>query len=96
MEGRTTFVIAQRMSTILKADQIIVLRDGEIIQQGTHTSLLEDGGLYEEIYKLQLEEQERVRREAIIAGIIRIPLEDRRSTQKFRELIDRLAGKYSN
>ena len=95
MEGRTTFVIAQRMSTILKADQIIVLRDGEIIQQGTHQTLLQDGGLYEEIYKLQLEEQERVRREAIISGIIKIPLEDRRSTSQFRALIDRLAGKYS-
>ena len=95
MRGRTTFVIAQRMSTILKADQIIVLRDGEIIQQGTHDTLLHDGGLYEEIYKLQLEEQERVRREAIIAGIIQIPLEERRTTQKFRDLIDRLAGKYS-
>lgn len=95
MQGRTTFVIAQRMSTILKADQIIVLRDGAIIQQGTHETLLADGGLYEEIYKLQLEEQERVRREAIIAGVIKIPLEERRSTQKFRELIDRLAGKYS-
>ncbi len=93
MEGRTTFVIAQRMSTILKADQIIVLRDGEIIQQGTHEDLLADGGLYEEIYKLQLEEQARVRREAIIAGVITIPLEDRRSTQKFRSLIDRLAGR---
>lgn len=93
MERRTTFVIAQRMSTILKADQIIVLRDGEIIQQGTHEDLLADGGLYEEIYKLQLEEQARVRREAIIAGVITIPLEDRRSTQKFRSLIDRLAGR---
>ena len=93
MEGRTTFVIAQRMSTILKADQIIVLRDGEIIQHGTHETLLADGGLYEEIYKLQLEEQERVRREAIIAGIIKIPLEERRSTQQFRNLIDRLAGR---
>ena len=93
MEGRTTFVIAQRMSTILKADQIIVLRDGEIIQHGTHEDLLADGGLYEEIYKLQLEEQDRVRREAIIAGVITIPLEDRRSTQKFRSLIDRLAGR---
>jgi len=93
MEGRTTFVIAQRMSTILKADQIIVLRDGEIIQHGTHETLLADGGLYEEIYKLQLEEQERVRREAIIAGIIKIPLEERRSTQQFRDLIDRLAGR---
>lgn len=95
MQGRTTFVIAQRMSTILKADQIIVLRDGEIIQQGTHQTLLADGGLYEEIYKLQLEEQERVRREAIIAGIIKIPLEERRSTAQFRALIDRLAGKYT-
>ena len=95
MVGRTTFVIAQRMSTILSADQIIVLRDGEIIQHGTHQTLLEDGGLYEEIYQLQLEEQERVRREAIIAGIIKIPLEDRRSTQKFRTLIERLTGKYS-
>ena len=96
MAGRTTFVIAQRMSTILKADQIIVLRDGEIIQRGAHEDLLRDGGLYEEIYKLQLEEQERARREAIIAGIIKIPLEERRSTQQFRALIDRLAGKYSN
>ena len=95
MEGRTTFVIAQRMSTILKADQIIVLRDGEIIQHGTHETLLQDGGLYEEIYKLQLEEQERVRREAIIAGIIKVPLEERRSTQQFRALIDRLTGKYT-
>jgi len=95
MEGRTTFVIAQRMSTILNADQIIVLRDGEIIQQGTHETLLEDGGLYEDIYKLQLEEQERVRREAIIAGIIKIPLEERRSTQQFRALIERLTGKYT-
>ena len=95
MQGRTTFVIAQRMSTILNADQIVVLRDGEIIQHGTHEALLEDGGLYEEIYKLQLEEQERVRREAIISGIIKIPLEERRSTQQFRALIDRLTGKYT-
>jgi ATP-binding cassette, subfamily B, multidrug efflux pump len=93
MEGRTTFIIAQRMSTILKADQIIVLKDGEIIQRGTHQSLLEDGGLYEEIYQLQLEEQERVRREGIIAGTIKIHTDEKRSTQQFRVLIDRLAGK---
>lgn len=93
MRGRTTFVIAQRMSTVLKADQIIVLKDGEIIQRGTHESLLAEGDLYEEIYKLQLEEQERARRQAIIAGTIKIPLEERRSTQQFRALIDRLAGR---
>ncbi len=95
MAGRTTFVIAQRMSSILKADQIIVLQDGEIVQRGTHDSLLEEGGLYEEIYQLQLQEQERVRREAIISGVIKIPLEVRRSTAQFRALIDRLAGKYA-
>lgn len=93
MRGRTTFVIAQRMSSILKADQIIVLKDGQIIQRGTHESLLAEGDLYEEIYKLQLEEQERARRQAIIAGAIKIPLEERRSTQQFRALIDRLAGR---
>lgn len=90
MQGRTTFVIAQRMSTILNADQIIVLKDGKIIQRGKHQALLEEGGLYEEIYKLQLEEQERVRREAIIAGTIKLSKD---STQEFRALIDRLAGK---
>jgi len=95
MRGRTTFVIAQRMSTILNADQIIVLRDGEIVQRGTHASLLADGGLYEAIYKLQLEEQERVRREAIISGTIQLPIVERRSTQHFRALIERLTGKYS-
>ncbi|MCY4147443.1 MAG: ABC transporter ATP-binding protein [Chloroflexi bacterium] len=94
MQGRTTFVIAQRMSSILNANQIIVLRDGEIVQRGRHDTLLVEGGLYEEIYRLQLQEQERVRREAIIAGTIKAPLEDRRSTAKFRKLIDRLAGKY--
>lgn len=93
MKGRTTFVIAQRMSTILKANLILVLKDGEIVQRGTHEDLLKQGGLYEEIYKLQLEEQERVRREAIIAGTIKITETEKRSTQEFRALIDRLAGK---
>ncbi len=93
MQGRTTFVIAQRMSTILNADQIIVLKDGKIIQRGKHKALLEEGGLYEEIYKLQLEEQERVRREAIIAGTIKLSIDKKDSTQEFRALIDRLAGK---
>lgn len=95
MKGRTTFVIAQRMSTIRNADLILVIKDGEIIQRGTHDSLLEEGGLYEEIYKLQLEEQERVRREAIIAGTIKLSsaIDEKHSTQEFRALIDRLAGK---
>ena len=54
MEGRTTFVIAQRLSTVRRADQIIVLEGGRIVERGTHADLLARGGLYREIYELQL------------------------------------------
>ena len=63
MEGRTTFVIAHRLSTVHRADKIIVMRDGQIAEQGTHQELLEVGGLYREIYDLQLRPQEEVMRE---------------------------------
>jgi ATP-binding cassette subfamily B protein len=56
MEGRTTFVIAQRLSTVRRADQILVLEDGRIVERGTHEDLLARGGLYREIYELQLRE----------------------------------------
>jgi ATP-binding cassette subfamily B protein len=58
MEGRTTFVIAQRLVTLKNADQILVLDRGRIEQRGTHQSLLAEGGLYKEIYDLQLKDQE--------------------------------------
>ena len=60
MRGRTTFVIAHRLSTVHRADQILVLKDGEIAERGTHSELLETGGLYREIYDLQLRPQEEV------------------------------------
>ena len=63
MEGRTTFVIAHRLSTVHRADKIIVMRDGQIAERGTHQELLEAGGLYREIYDLQLRPQEEVMRE---------------------------------
>ena len=63
MEGRTTFVIAQRLTTVQHADQILVLDRGGIAEQGTHAELLEHGGLYRDIYHLQIEDQERLRRE---------------------------------
>ena len=63
MQGRTTFVIAQRLSTVKRADQIIVLEAGRIIQHGTHNVLLEEGGLYKQIYDLQLKDQEQYARE---------------------------------
>ena len=63
MEGRTTFVIAHRLSTVHRADSIVVMKDGQIAEQGTHQELLEYNGLYREIYDLQLRPQEEVMRE---------------------------------
>lgn len=56
MEGRTSFVIAHRLNTIQGADQIIMLENGRIIEQGNHEELLEKRGKYFELYKGQLEE----------------------------------------
>ncbi len=58
MQGRTTFVIAQRLLTLKHADQILVLDRGRIVQRGTHDELLREGGLYQQIYDLQLRDQE--------------------------------------
>ena len=63
MEGRTTFVIAHRLSTVHRADKIIVMQDGQIAEQGTHDELVAYEGLYREIYDLQLRPQEEVMRE---------------------------------
>jgi ABC-type multidrug transport system fused ATPase/permease subunit len=60
MQGRTTFVIAQRLSTVRRADLILVMQDGRILEQGAHRELLEQGGLYRQIYELQLRQQERL------------------------------------
>ncbi len=58
MKGRTTFVIAHRLSTVRDADHIIVLDKGGIVEQGTHTGLFEANGIYREILELQLRPQE--------------------------------------
>ena len=60
MKGRTTFVIAHRLSTIRNANQIFVLDKGAIVAKGNHSSLIKEGGLYEEIYNLQLKPQNDV------------------------------------
>ena len=56
MEGRTTFVIAHRLSTIRNADKILVLKDGDIIEQGNHDELLKQKGFYSELYQSQFAE----------------------------------------
>ena len=58
MKGRTTFLISHRISTVAMADQIIVIEGGRITQRGTHAELIEQPGLYSELYKRQLSEQE--------------------------------------
>ena len=53
LEGRTSLVIAHRLSTVRQADQILVVDDGRIVQRGTHASLLAEGGLYADLYRTQ-------------------------------------------
>ena len=53
MEGRTSFIIAHRLSTIRNADMILVMKDGDIIEQGTHEELLERNGFYADLYRSQ-------------------------------------------
>ena len=55
-EGRTSFVIAHRLSTIKNADLILVMRDGDIVESGTHAELLKNGGFYADLYNSQFEQ----------------------------------------
>ena len=53
MQGRTTFIVAHRLSTIREADVILVMKDGHIIEQGSHQTLLKQGGFYAKLYESQ-------------------------------------------
>ena len=55
MKGRTSFIIAHRLSTIRDADMILVMKDGDIIEQGRHEELLAKNGFYAELYNSQFE-----------------------------------------
>ncbi len=61
VRGRTTFVIAHRLSTVRRADLILVLEDGEIVERGTHDELVARDGFYREIYDLQLRPQDQLK-----------------------------------
>lgn len=58
MKGRTSFVIAHRLSTIKNADLILVMKDGDIIEQGNHQTLLNQNGFYAQLYNSQFEKAE--------------------------------------
>lgn len=60
MQGKTIFVIAHRLSTIQSADQILVMKDGNIIEKGTHQQLLKQNGFYKKLYLSQFEHQELI------------------------------------
>ena len=53
MQGRTSFIVAHRLSTIREADVILVMRDGQIVEQGDHESLLKKNGFYAQLYQSQ-------------------------------------------
>jgi ATP-binding cassette subfamily B protein len=59
LTGRTSLVIAHRLSTVREADELLVIDDGRIIERGTHADLLVRGGLYAELYKTQFAEQDQ-------------------------------------
>lgn len=98
MEGRTTFIIAQRLNSIQSADQILVLKDGAIIERGKHDELLALDGYYAEIYRLQLEDQERVRRELATIGLLTskhsgsYDRADKHSTDEYQIIMKDLRG----
>jgi ATP-binding cassette subfamily B protein len=60
MRGRTTFIIAQRLLTLKRADLVLVMDGGRIVERGSHKELIDEGGLYARIYDLQLRDQEQM------------------------------------
>ena len=93
MKGRTTFIIAQRLTSVMSADKILVLDNGEIVERGKHDDLIAKDGVYADIYKLQMQDQDRVRTEAAFDGALKFTkTEQRRTTQEFRRLAEALGG----
>jgi ATP-binding cassette subfamily B protein len=63
MQNRTTFVIAHRVQSVMAADQILVLKDGHVLQRGTHAELMAQPGFYRQVYDLQARMEDELQRE---------------------------------
>jgi ATP-binding cassette subfamily B multidrug efflux pump len=74
MEGRTSFVIAQRIATVLNADQILVLDNGEVVARGIHEELMASSEIYADIYHSQLIQDTDLSKEAVVAGAVAAPV----------------------
>ncbi len=69
MQGRTTFIIAHRIQTLERADKILVLQEGRIIEEGTHGQLIQGQGFYKNVFELQTRIEEELRQELALAGV---------------------------
>lgn len=69
MAGRTTFIIAHRIQTVMQADKILILDKGQVVQQGTHRELIKQDGLYREIYNIQAKIEEDIQQEVSDVGL---------------------------
>jgi ATP-binding cassette subfamily B multidrug efflux pump len=93
MEGRTTFIIAQRLTSVMNADEILVLEHGEIVERGTHDDLIAAGGVYNDIYRMQMADQDRIRTEEAFEGVLQFTEEElERNREEFRQLAATIAG----
>lgn len=70
MESRTTFIIGHRIQSIMHADQILVLDKGRIVQQGRHEALIEQPGLYRDVYRIQIRIEEELQEELGLDGVL--------------------------
>jgi ATP-binding cassette subfamily B protein len=69
MQGRTTFIIAHRVQSVMNADLILVLENGRIVQRGTHEQLVAQPGTYQRIYEMQTRIEDELERELADVGI---------------------------